>query len=329
MLLSSAESFNPETSASSRIAFITFSHLANLDSFQYLIQPSIELWLPPEASYFVVLSQKWETEYRQLCDSLPPGFSASFCKRIQPIFVDCPDAQWGHSPCCKQEEGLMKMHATYGNMYDWFLYGDDDNYIRTPVLQAFLGQLDPTETLIATSGGLMSETASLGKTGYMKEEAPYNCSRTDENRMYPWGQPVIYSRAALQSIQHGLSLKGLTAECKAFDVTHDTGNAIFHYMHMLPEVRIGMAQRMFFSYDFMRWSGYDLVGFHGVKASNRSHHKLLNMQQVHDGYKTVNQTVPKAVYHRSTGFAATDVYRQFGDIATWTEWHTFEPKHCG
>ena len=32
-------------------------------------------------------------------------------------------------------------------------------------------------------------------------------------------------------------------------------------------------------------------------------------------------SVPELVYHRPTGF--------FGDVATWTEWHTFEPRDCG
>lgn len=321
-------------SRSPRIAYITFSHLSSFAPFQYLILPSTKLWLPSDASYFVVLSMNWKAKYRQLCDEPPHFVPKTFCSQIQPIFVDCPDEHWGFSPCCKQEQGLIKMYETYGQSFDWFLYSDDDNYFRVSLLEGLLKRLDSSIPMIATSGAVQSETSALGKSGYYyhpKDLPPYNCSR-DENRIYPWGQPVLYSQAALQKIQHGLSLKGLTKECEAFDVTHDTGNAIFHYMHSLPEVRFGMAQRQFWRYNLTRWSKDEMMGFHGIKVTDHAGGymgKKLTMQEVHETFKGMNQSVPEIVYHRPTGFTETPTYRQFGDISTWAEWHTFTPEECG
>lgn len=315
------------------IAFVTFSHLSNLDSFQYLILPSLEMWLPEDALYFVVLSKNWKSNYTRFCKNLPEAFLNStrtdkhFCDRIWPIFVDCPDSQWGYSPCCKQERGLLEIHRDYGNAYDWFVYADDDMYLRVGVLEGILRQLDPSVPQIATSGALQSETTPLGKSGYLKEDSPYNCS-THKDKMYPWGQPVVYSRAGLARIQHGLQLEGLTKECTAFDVTHDTGNAIFHYMHSLPEVRFGVAQRIFFNFDMQRWSGYELAGFHGIKATERSIRKFMTMAQVHEAWNSSKYAIPKLVYHRPKGFTGTSLYKRYGDVERWTEWHTFEPKDC-
>jgi hypothetical protein len=306
--------------------------MAHLDAFQYLILAALETWMPPGGIYFVVLSTSWEADYNKFCQDLPEAFLNStitnFCDRIHPIFVDCPDAHWGFSPCCKQEKGLQEVFQDHGESYDWFVYSDDDNYFRLPILNGILTQLDPTVPQIATSGGMLSDTNPLGKSGYMKKKSPYDCS-SDENKMYPWGQPVVYSRAALARIQRGLQLEGLTKECVAFDVTHDTGNAIFHYMHSLPEVRFGMAQRIGFNFDMKRWAPEELAGLHGtMMTEERKFRKMVTMVQVHDGWKSQNASVPKLVFHRPTGFTNTSIYKEFGDVESWNEWHTFETKDC-
>ena len=80
------------TSSTTRIVLITFSHLANLDSFQhYLILPSLETWLYTERGCTLlcrVLSNHWETQYNKFCQGVSSPFPSDFCQRISPIFVD-------------------------------------------------------------------------------------------------------------------------------------------------------------------------------------------------------------------------------------------------
>jgi hypothetical protein len=302
--------------------------MVNLDPFQFIILPSFETWFPKDEFYYIVLGKSFEQKYRDFCDSLPAQFPPYFCSRIRPIFVDCPEGHWGDSPCCKQEQGLIQMYGRYGQDYDFFLYGDDDNYFRISVLQGILEKIDPSEPIIATAGGERSDAPPLGKTGYLRDKAPYQCSK-DPNMGYPWGQPVIYSRAALSKIQSGLILQGLTKECQAFDITHDTGNAVFHYMYSLPEVRFGMAQRQFRGFTKFRWNASELLGFHAIKATDRSFQKDLSMKDVHNAWIGQNATIPKLQFHRPTGFTETNTYRKHGDPTTWTEWDTFTPGDCG
>ena len=104
------------TSSTTRIALITFSHLANLDSFQHLILPSLETWLPRRCTLLCRVEQSLgNTQYNEFCQGMSSPFPSDFCQRISPIFVDCPVTQWGYSPCCKQEQGLIQIHNQYGN----------------------------------------------------------------------------------------------------------------------------------------------------------------------------------------------------------------------
>jgi hypothetical protein len=100
-------------------------------------------------------------------------------------------------------------------------------------------------------------------------------------------------------------------------------------MHSLPEVRFGMAQRIGFNFDMKRWAPEELAGLHGtMMTEERKFRKMVTMVQVHDGWKSQNASVPKLVFHRPTGFTNTSIYKEFGDVESWNEWHTFETKDC-
>ena len=49
---------------------------------------------------------------------------------------------------------------------------------------------------------------SLGQFLYKRKYSPYRCPEDDEYK-YPWGQPAVYNRAALERILSGLQQNGL------------------------------------------------------------------------------------------------------------------------
>lgn len=116
------------TSSTTRIAFMTFSHLANLDSFQhYLILPSLETWLYTERGCTLlcrVLSNHWETQYNKFCQGVSSPFPSDFCQRISPIFVDL--SCYIHSGAIQSvlQTGVWFKSITniwQTRFYDWFL----------------------------------------------------------------------------------------------------------------------------------------------------------------------------------------------------------------
>jgi len=109
------------------------------------------------------------------------------CSRLIPIYVDCPESHAGVSPCCKMEQGLLKMIQEHDN-YDWYMYQDDDMFIRTDYLEDFLKPLPSDDAMILTAKPDKDELGPYWDENYRKLNK--NCS-SDIDFRYPWGQPVI------------------------------------------------------------------------------------------------------------------------------------------
>jgi hypothetical protein len=63
---------------------------------------------------------------------------------------------------------------------------------------------------------------ALGHVGYLGRPN-YTCAIDDANFTYLWGQPVFYTRAALQHVSNGFRAGGLVKQCIEYQVTHDAG----------------------------------------------------------------------------------------------------------
>ena len=346
------------------IAYITFSHLNGTTRFKDMIIDAVYTWLPPGQPYYVVLSKMWQHDYQQWRDQNNNNNNnnttlVAMPNRIVPLFVDCPEGKFGESPCCKQEKGLLEfLQRGLLDQYDWIVYMDDDMYVRTEYLTSYLShyrvwlqynttnmtelntQYKPTTTTATTtttttvqippiifSGGWPAKR--LGQSGYLvSKEASYQCSHREAFK-YPHGQPVIYSKAALGQVHQGLKLGGLVRQCTAFDVTHDAGNAIFHWMHSIPSGWLRVAQRP----GQPRW---DVLITHGVgrclgvttDCTMHTLHKLYGKRK-----RIKRNKVPVADYmyheHHVNGFRETGTYRRYGDPSTWeAEWHTMAVEDC-
>jgi hypothetical protein len=151
-----------------RIAYVTFSYVGSLDRWRDVIFPSTDLFVPPQDPYYVVLTKQSQSHYQNLTQMNP--LFANYSHRIQPIFVDCPEGKFGLSPCCKQEQGLLKFYEQYYyddnkiRRYDWILFQDDDMYIRLKELQIFVIELSLDHPMILASG--VPNRYYLGWEGY-------------------------------------------------------------------------------------------------------------------------------------------------------------------
>jgi hypothetical protein len=300
-----------------RIAYITFTHLNGTQRFEDMILRSIDTWLPSQEHYFVVISNMWKHQFHDL---LEVKFAA-YQNRIHAVFVDCPEGKFGLSPCCKQEQGLIYVWTTFANQYEWFVFMDDDIYMRPNFLEGYVATLPANhEPILLTSG---APPHALGQAGYLRSRMAYNCSE-DHEFTYPWASLAIYNRCALRLISNGLRLGGLTKQCVEFNVTHDTGNAILHWMYTIPTIFISVPLRP----DRKKNHFFAL---HGVGRCER---KKCNMHVLHRWYTRVyvqppNRSDYRYAWHNVSGYKTLQHYHQYGGPERWTtEWHTMPTSAC-
>ena len=304
-----------ETSAG--IAIVMFSHLATTERFDNFLFPALETWWNSSETepLYIVLANRWKSAYQQLCQDRD-------CSRLYPLWVDCPEGGFGESPCCKQEKGLLALPKSY----DWTVFADDDMYFKIGGLRRYFTRflaINPSDVYLVTAAGVSAKF--LGQWGYLGRKGAYKCSDQEEFR-YPWGQPVIYSRAALHLIEPGLRAGGLVKQCIEFQVNHDVGNAIFHWMYQIPDYSIKF--RMFPRHDVSP----EVLGVHGIHRFIEKLNRTVTMKEVH--MQVLNRTrngfklYMKQRHHRK-GFLKTDTFARFGDPSSWNQtWNTMPVRDC-
>ena len=302
-----------------QIAYITFCHLASTERFETMIFPALSTWHPTTVPYYVVLLERWRHKWNTLIQT-NTNFTR-YASRIQPLFVDCPEGKFGESPCCKQEKGLLDMLDSY-RQFDYYLFMDDDVYLRDDYLKEYLTTTSPDDVVVLVAG---FPPKMLGHMGYLPQnEMQYYCVHKDENFKYPWGQPVIYTRAALRHVESGLRQGGLVKQCLEYNVTHDAGNALLHWMYQL-------------DYIFLRVTSWadsfrnDFLGAHAIGRSSKYENDT-SMEAVHRRYHQERFVAwpKKHVVKRfnTTGFQRTKTFKVSGDPTNWTMWHTMLKKDC-
>jgi hypothetical protein len=307
-------SFQKGNSTHPRIAYMTYLHLNVTNRFEELIFPSLDTWHPHNEPYFVILAEMWRSRYNELIVS-----HVSFTKyqhRLHIVYVDCPEGKTPRAECCKQEDGMLYMLDHYD--YDWLIYLDDDNYMRSTYARDFLTNLSTTELMVLTSG---PTPRLLGMYGYLPQKAKYKCCK-DPSYSFAWGQVIAYNRATLARIHQGLKLHGLLKQCLEYNVYHDVGNALFHWMYRLPEIRLRISDRP----NEMRSEN---MGAHGIGRCKRTG---CPMEQIHDWYDKPHYKPPlpyQLEWRNASGYQTTPTFRNFGCPSSWVdEWHTMPIVDC-
>ena len=223
---------NRRTQRPTRVAYITYTYLGMPEKFKTLIFGALDTYMRNETTFFVVMTEEWKKSFETLCTD--PVYTA-YCTRLTPIWVDCPESYYAPSPCCKMENGLSQVFDEHQDEYDWFVYMDDDNYIRTTALHYYLSFLDPAEVIFVGT----SEPRVLGNQYF--QTPLYNCSEDDSQFKYVWGQPAIYSKAAMTRVMNGFRLGAMSSICMLYEVFHDVAAGIFGWMYSLPSLTISLS----------------------------------------------------------------------------------------
>jgi hypothetical protein len=208
---------------------------------------------------------------------------------------------------------------------DWIVFMDDDMYVRSSHLRAFVSQFDSNQPMLVIGGGRRSSHRALGQPGFARF-SPYHCSKSNPHYLYPWGQPVIYSRGALWRIRSGLQAGGLVRQCRTFLVSHDVGNSILHWIYGLPVVLI----RFFLHAHRDDGESFGVHGILHATAKTMSGKKQpKTMYQVHEIFERTFFNESDVVWHNVSGFRNTATFQRYGDPITWgNDWHTVPVHDC-
>lgn len=87
-----------------RVAFVTFSYVKDRDPSQLAsrVLPAVNTWAAPlpgddvHPSLYVVYSNASKEPFEKYCVS-EKSIHPELCKRIEPIYVDCPEGKYGES----------------------------------------------------------------------------------------------------------------------------------------------------------------------------------------------------------------------------------------
>lgn len=332
-----------------KTAFIAFSYMGNITKFNRIILSAVKTWIPKDEVYYVVLNHQWNQTFANWKHDLIQK-NDTMVTLIQPIFVDCPESQRVESPCCKQEKGLIEFYERYfhDRNYDWVYFADDDMFINTKLLFEYMEVLPygltPEHARLMDNGPFL-----LLSEGYrprpLGDKRKHTCEKRDVSFLYPWGQPVMYNRQAMNKIITGLRLGGLVKQCLEYDVNHDVGNAIFHWMYSLPyasfprtmnlklmggldDLKSKMERKMNFFRD-------DTVGIHGIDIQDYFSQERFWSLRHNDSIRVFDKEklTPKAeVYFgfgNVSGFHSTDTFSIHGSPDEWREkWHTMNTSDC-
>jgi hypothetical protein len=295
-----------------RVAYITYSSFPKGMEWRFhmYVADALRTWLTEDVLY-LVLTPQWKEKLASMCSMQRD----KVCDRVKPIYVDCPEGYYGESPCCKYDKGLSYMANNHGYDYDWFIYHDDDMYFRTQYMREYLKGLSHDQPVVLSS-------RPIKVLGFKN-----NCKSDDPHYNFPAGQPAVLSRAALWFIKPGLEAGGLTKQCLEFDISHDVGNAVFHWMYGLPEVHLppllGSPPPTFPE----SGNEYDVVGIHGIGRIGN----VLNTTEIHAKLRDLIYPKPPYDYkwHNALGFLKTKTYRLHGNASQWgNQWHTMPVSDC-
>ena len=88
-----------------RVAFVTFSYVKDRDPSQLAsrVLPAVDTWAAPlpgddvhDPSLYVVYSNASREPFEKYCVT-ERSMNPELCKRIEPIYVDCPEGKYGES----------------------------------------------------------------------------------------------------------------------------------------------------------------------------------------------------------------------------------------
>ena len=291
---------------------------------------------------FYIVNVRAAIKVKELCEEKRNKHA---CERLIPITVACPGKDYGVSGCCQQDKGMAKIAQNYPD-FDWYIYLQDDIYFRLDYLSNFVRALpNPHEESLLLSA---SPFQPHGRQPFFMTQAQTmrgaltssNCS-SSPNHVYPWGRPALmYSNAALQTVLPAYKRLAISQECNAFRVSANEASPIVHWMHQLPVAKLPPIAARAWDHLDTRLSIESDNTFFRQYIAFRADVKRYNFTEMHTHVQAARREAKTADhknfptqpynyrFHRPTGFQDSDLFRNYGAVQKWTDWHVFTPGDC-
>ena len=142
-------------------------------------------------------------------------------------------------PCCRCS-GAMRHFLHHHHHVAWFIFSDDDYFVRMHLLDALLKPHSRTPTPIAVTTWGFGDHPTTGRSGFGFGVFNSNCSVECVHR-FPWMGWGGFNKAAVTaffSSSPSSSPDPLVGVCSRYSVTHDIGLALFTWMHSFSLLRV-------------------------------------------------------------------------------------------
>ena len=222
-----------------------------VDYFERLVAAKAT-WAARVAHFYGVLgSGEAETQGLKKCTYVPPPpapLDSSRNNTAAPQMYTCgvggvsvlqlnkcdnsPHGAWG--PCCRCS-GAMRHFLHHHHHVSWFIFSDDDYFVRMHLLDALLRPHSRTPTPLAVTTWGLGDHPTTGRSGFGFGFFNKNCSAECVHR-FPWMGWGGFNKAAVNAFFS--SPDPLVGVCSRYSVTHDIGLALLTWMHSFSLLRV-------------------------------------------------------------------------------------------
>lgn len=186
------------------------------------------------------------------------------CKGIKVLHIPtCDGTSWGpHGPCCRCQHAMeyfIDMYNIHKNYADWFIFSDDDYYMRLEYLSEVLNNpLTPSTghyAITAWGNGdswIPADDTSVNSNNSNSREFLHreitangfalklwspNCTVPCIHR-FPWMGWGGFSIGFLKNVEPSIRKNSLIKVCESYMKTHDIGLGIYTWMQAPDLIRV-------------------------------------------------------------------------------------------
>lgn len=248
---------------------VVISITTSFKLYRNRIIPSMRTWMKFFPKVFIVLEDTRSTRIENRhCRFFEHDEVTSVKCPKEPMYIltrNCSDDYYvADGICCKYDSlitYLTKYRLALLERTKYFLFIDDDTYLRSAVVFDWLSLID-----IANIDNI--PIIGNGACGGSHENSPgiFNSQKCYEIFTYGWYQPLLLNKLALEKFGKIAPYSGITETCKAFELSQDGGLGVVGWLLELYHISMpGM--REFIKLNQLVQEGEDVLLVHHTKES--------------------------------------------------------------
>ena len=173
--------------------------------------------------------------YRCNEDADPPQRNISSTLKVLWI-GNCTGEYFGIGPSCRCQESMRYyLTASHLKHTQWFLFMDDDVYIRPYSLLSFLNALNVKyENILSTAFAIVSAIENPSFEFSKRWQQLYPDCHFNGSDGFPLAQPIIMTRQTVLELQSGINANGMTLLQEIWGGSHDAMLGIMLWLYNIP-----------------------------------------------------------------------------------------------